>query len=96
MIRDAYFVSTGPGERFGPPSSVETYEQYREWLRERYQCAQGRDGNQVFCYGIAQRINEMAYAAKHGAQVTVGGPFAAAAADELRDISDGRIDAVEA
>lgn len=90
-MNDAHYIDTRPiGSPFSPPAGI---EDYAAWLQKRYKASRTRDGDVMFHFGIAQRINRIAYAARHEkAAVFAVGPHAAQAATAIEQLTGIRVD----
>ncbi|MBD3609047.1 MAG: hypothetical protein HUJ30_00700 [Gammaproteobacteria bacterium] len=92
MIESPVYIDTRPNTG-GLFSSAASVEDYAAWLTQRCEESYRNDsGNQV-CYGVAQKVNQLAYHSKKQIkskdkpetyEVLCFGPYAAAAAHVLR------------
>ena len=88
-LNDAHYIDTTPGSGpFAPPKAV---TDYTEWFMARYRNSQGKDGNRRFYFGMAQKVNQIVFAARQGGtDIFSQGPYAGAAAAVFEDmVGDG-------
>jgi len=79
------YIDTTPGGRglFSPSKEVKDYS---SWLLDKYKACQRKDGKNIVCYGVAQKMNFAINAGRNGSPVRCFGRYAGAAAAVLEQI----------
>ena len=76
---ETIYIDTRPGS-VGAFAPAEKVEDYAGWLSARIDEAHVKDGQQVMYYGVAQKVNQIVMAARHGVAVRAFGCYAGEAA----------------
>lgn len=99
MDNEAYYIDTRDGANglFTPPPKV---ADYAGWVRAQYKSCQGKDGNKIAYFGLAQRVNALVAQTRKLQEdkapplvVRVIGPHGPALRDYLAEVSGGLIEA---